>query len=100
MEGSKIPQCSSTRRAIPFIREARELVSSETTRVHHAVRRHGSVAAPAYAQQPGKLRTIGFLGPNTHSAAGEWVAALQQRLRELGWMEGRTITIEYRWAEG
>jgi putative ABC transport system substrate-binding protein len=40
------------------------------------------------------------LGPNTHSAASEWVAALVQRLRELGWMEGRTITIEYRWAEG
>src|SRR5262245_64190673 len=54
----------------------------------------------ARAQQSGKLRTIGFLGPNTHSAASEWVAALVQRLRELGWMEGRTITIEYRWAEG
>jgi putative ABC transport system substrate-binding protein len=54
----------------------------------------------AGAQQPGKLRTIGFLGPNTHSAASEWVDALVQRLRELGWMEGRTITIEYRWAEG
>jgi putative ABC transport system substrate-binding protein len=40
------------------------------------------------------------LGPNTHSAASEWVAAFVQRLRELGWMEGRTITIEYRWAEG
>ena len=54
----------------------------------------------ARAQQSGKLRTIGFLGPNTHSAASEWVAALVQRLRELGWMEGRTITIEYRWVEG
>jgi putative ABC transport system substrate-binding protein len=54
----------------------------------------------AHAQQSGKLRTIGFLGPNTHSAASEWVAALVQRLRELGWMEGRTVTIEYRWAEG
>jgi putative ABC transport system substrate-binding protein len=54
----------------------------------------------AHAQQSGNLRTIGFLGPNTHSAASEWVAALVQRLRELGWMEGRTITIEYRWAEG
>jgi putative tryptophan/tyrosine transport system substrate-binding protein len=54
----------------------------------------------ARAQQPGKLPTIGFLGPNTRSAASEWVVALVQRLRELGWMEGRTITIEYRWAEG
>src|SRR5262245_43956607 len=54
----------------------------------------------ALAQQPGRPPTIGFLGPNTLSAASEWVAALVQRLRELGWTEGRTITIEYRWAEG
>jgi putative ABC transport system substrate-binding protein len=54
----------------------------------------------ASAQQSARLRTIGFLGPNTHSAASEWLAALVQRLRELGWLEGRNITIEYRWAEG
>jgi putative tryptophan/tyrosine transport system substrate-binding protein len=62
----------------------------------------GAAAWPlaARAQQAGKLSTIGFLGPNTRSAASEWVAALVQRLRELGWIEGRTITIEYRWAEG
>src|SRR5262245_62391530 len=63
----------------------------------------GAVAAwplAARAQQAAKLPTIGFLGPNTRSAASEWVAAFVQRLRELGWMEGRTITIEYRWAEG
>jgi putative tryptophan/tyrosine transport system substrate-binding protein len=62
----------------------------------------GAAAWPlaAWAQPPGRPRTIGFLGPNTHSAASEWVAALVQRLRELGWTEGRTITIEYRWADG
>src|SRR5262249_20642335 len=63
----------------------------------------GGVAAwpmAAWAQEAGKLTTIGFLGPNPRSAASEWVVALVQRLRELGWMEGRTITIEYRWAEG
>jgi putative tryptophan/tyrosine transport system substrate-binding protein len=37
----------------------------------------------ARAQQTGKLRTIGFLGPNAHSAANEWVAALAQRLRDV-----------------
>jgi putative tryptophan/tyrosine transport system substrate-binding protein len=62
----------------------------------------GAAAWPlaASAQQSGRLKTIGFLGQNTLSAASDWVAALAQRLRELGWMEGRTITIEYRWAEG
>jgi ABC-type uncharacterized transport system substrate-binding protein len=54
----------------------------------------------ARAQESGRLRTIGFLGPNTHSAATERLAAFVQRLRELGWIEGRTVTIEYRWAEG
>jgi putative ABC transport system substrate-binding protein len=54
----------------------------------------------ARAQQPGNLRTIGFLGQSTRSAASEWVAAFVQRLRELGWIEGRTVAIEYRWAEG
>jgi putative tryptophan/tyrosine transport system substrate-binding protein len=53
-----------------------------------------------HAQQPGKLPTIGFLGQSTRSAASEWVAAFVQRLRELGWIEGRTVAIGYRWAEG
>jgi putative ABC transport system substrate-binding protein len=51
------------------------------------------------AQQPGKLPTIGFLGTTTASAWAPWTAAFAQRLRELGWMEGRTVAIEYRWAE-
>jgi putative tryptophan/tyrosine transport system substrate-binding protein len=54
----------------------------------------------ARAQQPGKLPTIGFFGQTTRSAASEWVAAFVQRLRELGWIEGRNIAIEYRWSEG
>jgi ABC-type uncharacterized transport system substrate-binding protein len=54
----------------------------------------------AHAQQPAKLPTIGFLGGPTASASGPWVAAFAQRLRELGWIEGRTVAIEVRWAEG
>src|SRR5262245_24526659 len=54
----------------------------------------------ARAQQQAKLPTIGFLGPTTPSAQSQWVAAFLQRLRERGWIEGRTVTIEYRWAEG
>jgi putative ABC transport system substrate-binding protein len=53
----------------------------------------------ARAQQAGKLPTIGFLGASTPSAWNQWTAAFVQRLRELGWTEGRTIAIEYRWAE-
>ena len=52
------------------------------------------------AQQLGKLPTIGFLGESTPSGQRQWAAAFVQRLRELGWVEGRNIAIEYRWAEG
>jgi ABC-type uncharacterized transport system substrate-binding protein len=54
----------------------------------------------ARAQQRGKLPTIGFMGQSTRSAASEWTAAFVQRLRELGWTDGRNLAIEYRWAEG
>jgi putative ABC transport system substrate-binding protein len=53
----------------------------------------------ARAQQAGKLPTIGFLGADA-SAFGPWTAAFVVHLRELGWIEGRTIAIEYRWSEG
>ena len=52
------------------------------------------------AQQPGKLKTIGFLGTITPAVQIRWTDAFVQRLRELGWIEGRTIAIEFRWAEG
>jgi putative tryptophan/tyrosine transport system substrate-binding protein len=44
--------------------------------------------------------TIGFLGSASPSSESQRVAALVQRLRELGWIDGRNIAIEYRWAEG
>src|SRR5215471_18716809 len=50
--------------------------------------------------QPMKLPTIGFLGAGTPSGWNHWVAAFVQRLQELGWIEGRNVAIEYRWAEG
>jgi ABC-type uncharacterized transport system substrate-binding protein len=53
----------------------------------------------ARAQQPGKLPTIGFLAANP-SIESQRVAAFVQRLRELGWIDGRNLAIEYRWAEG
>jgi putative tryptophan/tyrosine transport system substrate-binding protein len=54
----------------------------------------------ARAQQAGKLPTIGFLGAGSPSYWSSYVSALVHRLRELGWIEGRTVTIEYRWGEG
>ncbi|MGA7099120.1 MAG: ABC transporter substrate-binding protein [Pseudolabrys sp.] len=53
----------------------------------------------AFAQQPAKPPTIGFLGADA-SAFAPWAAAFVARLRDLGWIEGRTIVIEYRWSEG
>ena len=62
----------------------------------------GAAAWPigARAQQPAKLQTIGYLGTAAASAWAPWTAAFVQRLHELGWIEGRTIAIKYRWAEG
>jgi putative ABC transport system substrate-binding protein len=61
-----------------------------------------SVAWPlvARAEQVPKLPTIGFLGAGSPATWSHWTAAFVQRLRELGWNEGRTVAIEYRWAEG
>jgi putative ABC transport system substrate-binding protein len=57
-------------------------------------------ALAARAQQPGKLPTIGFLGANNATFERASTDAFVQRLRELGWIENRTVAIEYRWAEG
>ena len=54
----------------------------------------------ARAQQANKLPIVAFFSPNTRSVASPWTAAFVERLREVGWIEGRTIAIEYRWGEG
>ena len=61
----------------------------------------GAAAWPlaAHAQQAGKLPTIGFLGADP-SIESKRVAAFVQRLRELGWIDGHNLAIEYRWSEG
>jgi putative ABC transport system substrate-binding protein len=51
----------------------------------------------ARAQQ---LPTIGSFMGGTRLTSGQWVDAFVQRLRELGWIEGRTVSLDYRWAEG
>jgi putative tryptophan/tyrosine transport system substrate-binding protein len=54
----------------------------------------------ARAQQAGQHPTIGFLGTGSSMAWTQWTAAFVRRLGELGWIDGRNVTIEYRWAEG
>jgi putative ABC transport system substrate-binding protein len=58
-----------------------------------------SLPLAAGAQQTGKPPAIGFLGANKASAQSSWTAAFVKRLVELGWIEGRTVAIEYRWVE-
>jgi putative ABC transport system substrate-binding protein len=61
----------------------------------------GAVAWPLAARAlEAKRPTIGLLGGATASAQAQWTAAFVQRLRELGWVEGQTVAIEYRWVEG
>jgi ABC-type uncharacterized transport system substrate-binding protein len=63
----------------------------------------GALAAPlatAAAQPPEKVPRVGFLGPRTRSDDAGFTDGFLQGLRELGWVEGKTIVIEYRWAEG
>ena len=54
----------------------------------------------ARAQKSGKIPTVGFLGATTPSVWSPFVDAFLQRLRELGWIDGSTVAIEYRWAQG
>jgi putative ABC transport system substrate-binding protein len=53
----------------------------------------------ARAQRAGKVPTIGFIGISA-SGFNSWSAAFAERLQELGWIEDRTVAIEYRWSEG
>lgn len=52
------------------------------------------------AQPAGKIPTIGYLGSNSREAQARWTAAFVRRLGELGWIEGRTVVIEWRFADG
>jgi putative tryptophan/tyrosine transport system substrate-binding protein len=62
----------------------------------------GAAAWPlaARAQQSGRLPTIGFLGASSATVQRPSADTFVERLRELGWVEGRSLVIEYRWAEG
>ena len=59
-----------------------------------------AVPPPCAAQPAGKVRRIGFLGTGSAAGMAAWVEALRAGLRELGYVEGRNLSIEYRWADG
>ena len=72
-------------------------------RRRHFIRLLGGAAATwpiATRAQESKRPIIGLLGGATASAQAQWTAAFVQRLGELGWVEGQTVAIEYRWVEG
>jgi len=62
----------------------------------------GFLAAPlaAQAQQAGKVYRVGFLGTATPSLMAAWLTAFREGLRERGYVEGKNISMEYRWGEG
>jgi putative ABC transport system substrate-binding protein len=62
----------------------------------------GGAAAWSFAAraQPSRVPTIGFLGPTAREAWTSWTKAYVDRLAELGWVDGRTVKIDYRWANG
>src|ERR1700743_2639501 len=62
--------------------------------------RIGRMAAYGERATTGQAAPVGVLGPQTPAAQNPLTSAFVQRLRELGWIEDRTVTIEYRWAEG
>jgi putative ABC transport system substrate-binding protein len=60
----------------------------------------GGAAWPLTARAQQRVPVIGFLGTTSPSAWRQPIAAFERRLSELGWIAGRTITIDYRWTEG
>ena len=58
-----------------------------------------TTASLAEAQQAGKIFRVGFLDPSTASSMAALLEAFRQELRKLGWIEGKNITVEYRFAE-
>ena len=60
----------------------------------------GAAPLAAEAQQAGKVYRLGYLSTPTRESVERGVEAFLRRLRELGWVDGQNLVIEYRWAEG
>ena len=85
-----LTQSSSVRRTRPF----REFIALAFVVVL------AGVFAPVSAFGEAKLPTIGFLGATNPTTWSPFINAFLQRMRELGWVDGRNVAIDYRWAEG
>src|SRR5215510_10725125 len=59
-----------------------------------------ALCSPVEAQQPAKIPRIGYLAANSPSFISARTEAFQQGIRELGYVEGKNIVIEYRYADG
>jgi len=72
-----------------------------TSLLHLALALAALIAAlPAAAEEPGKAYRVGFIGNSTAALESNLVQPFREGLRELGYVEGRDLAIEYRWAEG
>ena len=72
-----------------------------TSLLHLALALAALIAAlPAAAEEPGKVYRVGFIGNSTAALESNLVQPFREGLRELGYVEGRDLAIEYRWAEG
>src|SRR5215471_13946657 len=60
----------------------------------------GTAPTATRAQQPGKIYRLGYLSQPTRESVERGLQAFLRTLRELGWVEGQNLVIEYRWAEG
>ena len=72
----------------------------EAAGIHRGTGRGGGDAVLAIAQQGERVPLIGYLGVTTQPDGNEWTNAFVHGLRELGWIEGRNVAVEFRWAEG
>jgi putative ABC transport system substrate-binding protein len=84
----------------PFCRKHGKASGNETPLVHHPSRRRGGRLAARGARAEDEAADHWIAWRATPSAQAQWTAAFVQRLRELGWVEGQTVAIEYRWGEG
>src|SRR5262245_53097290 len=101
---AEIPQRSNLapyRGVLSFRSEAGEPSGSETARGHQAAGQRGGVACGVAGGAGGSHSPRGLLMGFANDALGQARArAFQQQLERLGWIEGRTVAIEYRWAQG